>query len=624
MCGIAGVLEFDPQRAPDREGLDRMAAVLRHRGPDGQGILVDGPAGLVHRRLSIIDLVSGGQPMRDGDVWVVFNGELYNFPELRAELEDAGHSFSTRSDTEVLLRLFRDHGVDAFSRWNGMFACSFWDAQERTMVLVRDRLGKKPLYWRADRERLIFASEMKALAAYGGFERRVDPGALREYLTYGYFAGERTILEGVRRLLPGHYLRARNGEIETRPYWEFRFAPASPPPSEAEAEERLVAMLRNCVRRRMISDVPLGAFLSGGIDSSVVVALMAELSDRPVRTFTIGFEEAGYSEVEDARVVARHLGTDHHETVVRPSAFDILPDLVWHLDEPFGDSSSVPTYYVCKAAREGVTVALSGDGGDEVFAGYTRYLGIERSRRMAALPAWLRRGAIGPVVRALPLDTPGYNYLYALAHGSTRGRPGALGLFPYVGGRLFQGDLAEAAVARAPLEEDPAFWRHADALDPVSRHQLLDTHFYLPGDILTKVDRTSMAVSLEVRSPLLDFELVEFMASLPLSYKLRNGTTKHLLRKIAGPRLPSSVLTKRKQGFAVPKDEWFRRELRQASEEVLLDRRALGRGYFREDVLRQMLRHHRTGERDYSAWIWSLLVLEMWHQLYLDPETRRA
>ena len=623
MCGIAGVLEFDPARSPDREGLARMADVLRHRGPDAEGIEIVGPAGLVHRRLSIIDLATGGQPMSDGPVWVVYNGEIYNFLDLRAELEVKGETFVTKSDTEVLLRLFRERGVEAFSKLNGMFACGFWNQASRELVLVRDRLGKKPLYWRADGERIVYASELKAILAYGAFDRRVDTGALQEYLTYSYPVGERTMIEGIRRLLPGHYLRVKNGAIEVRPYWSLRFDPAPTRLSEPEAEERLETLLQQCVRRRMISDVPLGAFLSGGLDSSVVVALMAEASSRPVKTFTIGFEEAGYSEAEDARVVARHLGTEHHETTVKPAAFEILPDLVWHLDEPFGDSSSVPTYYVCKAARQGVTVALSGDGGDEVFAGYSRYLGLGRYRRMTSVPGWIRSGLVAPLVRAMPIDAPGYNYLYAVAHWSAHDRPGSLGIFPYVRERLLRPVIRRTPAAHSPLESDAEFWRHLDTLDPVSRYQLLDTLFYLPGDILTKVDRMSMAVSLEARSPFLDYELVEFMAGLPVEYKLREGTTKVLLRKIAAKRLPSSVLTKRKQGFAVPKDEWFRRELRSASEEMLLDSGSLSRGYFEEGVLRRMLRHHRTGERDYSSWIWCLLVLEMWHRIFIDASTRR-
>ncbi len=624
MCGIAGMLAWEPGRTPGRDGLSRMARALRHRGPDDEGLYVSGPVGLVHRRLSIIDLVAGHQPMSGdaGRAWVVFNGEIYNFPELRAYLEGRGHTFQTRSDTEVLLQLFLEHGLDAFPQLNGMFACAFWNERTQELVLARDRLGKKPLYYREDGSQLLFGSEIKAILAYGGFDRKVHPGALREYLTFGYINGEQTIVDGIRRLMPGHLLVARAGTVVTRPYWEFNIAPNRTALPEQEAVEELGAILARSVKRRLLSDVPLGAFLSGGIDSSSIVALMARGSERPVRTFSIGFEEAGYSELEDARAVAQHLGTEHHETIVRPSAFKILPELVWHLDEPFGDSSSIPTYYVCRAARSAVTVALSGDGGDEMFAGYTRYRDLEQLRRLESIPTWIRKGLAGSVVSRLPLDAPAYNYLYRLAHWTRQGRPGSMGLFPFIGEKLLDRRILHEPMTRAGFESAPGFWERADALDPVSRYQYLDTLYYLPGDILTKVDRMSMAVSLEVRSPLLDYEVVDFMARLPVSLKLRDGVTKYLLRKVSAKLLPDSVLTKRKQGFALPKGAWFRRELREASEEILLDPRALARGYYREAVLRRMLRHHYTGARDYSTWIWCLIVLEMWHRLYIDPSTR--
>lgn len=603
-----------------------MAEVLRHRGPDAHGVQVCGPMGLAHRRLSIIDLVSGGQPMAspDGQVWVVFNGEIYNYPELRTELEREGHRFRTRSDTEVLLALFCRDGVASFAKLNGMFACAFWNCGSRELVLVRDRWGKKPLFYARTPRGFLFGSEIKSLLAYGGLTRRVHASALHEYLSHGYIAGRQTIFEDVERLLPGHYLVTRDGSADPRPYYSLEFGPEPHPLPEPEFLERLRSTLRGAVKRRLMSDVPLGAFLSGGLDSSIVVALMAKLSDRPVRTFTIGFDESGYSEVEDARAVARHLGTDHTETTVRPSAFEVLPELVWHCDEPFADSSAVPTYYVSRAAREHVTVALSGDGGDEVFAGYTRYQEMRDREGWRRVPRWLGRGVAGSLTRVLPFTTPGWNVLSTIAYLSGRGPIAGIGIYPYIRDILYTDEWREATAACDPQAQVEETLRAVQHLDTVSQLQFLDMHQYLPGDILTKVDRMSMAVSLEVRSPLLDYEVVELMARAPVSLKLRGDVSKYALRRLAAEILPPSTLQKRKQGFALPQGPWFRGRLYQRAEEILLDPRAQGRGYFRPGILRRVLAEHKAGRRDYSTWLWSLIVLEMWHRIFVDPDTRRV
>ena len=626
MCGIAGVLVHDPESSPSQEGLEHMGAVIRHRGPDAQGFQVCGPAGLAHRRLSIIDLVSGAQPMAspDGKVWVVFNGEIYNYPELKAELEAGGHRFRTRSDTEVLLALYCRDGVAAFPKLNGMFACAFWDDRTRELVLVRDRWGKKPLFYAQGARELRFGSEIKALLAYGGMDRRVHPAALHEYLSQAYIAGEQTIFEGVRRLPPGHFLVAKAGAFRVHPYYSLEYCPAAEPLDEGEFLGRLLETLRGAVRRRLMSDVPLGAFLSGGLDSSIVVALMAQLSDRPVRTFTIGFEESGYSEVEDARAVARHLRTEHTETTVRPDAFEVLPDLVWHCDEPFGDSSAVPTYYVSRAAREHVTVALSGDGGDEVFAGYTRYRLMRDRESWRRIPGWLGRGVAGSLARVIPFTTPGWNSLATVAHLSGRGSIAGIGIYPYVRDILYSREWRAITRVGDPYAEAIAILGAVGGLDTVSQLQYLDMHRYLPGDILTKVDRMSMAVSLEVRAPLLDYEVVELMARAPVSLKLRGNVSKYALRRLAADLLPRSTLDKRKQGFALPQGPWFKGTLYTRAEEILLDRRTLARGYFEPGTVRRVLAEHKAGRRDYSTWLWCLIVLEMWHRLFVDPETRRV
>jgi asparagine synthase (glutamine-hydrolysing) len=412
--------------------------------------------------------------------------------------------------------------------------------------------------------------------------------------------------------------------VTCRPYWELAFQPAAPAPSEDEAVARVADLLEQAVKRRLMSEVPLGAFLSGGLDSSAVVALMAKLSDRPVKTFTIGFEEQDHSELEDARTVATYLGTDHHELIVKPSTLDVLPDLVWHLDEPFGDSSALPTYYVCRAARQHVTVALSGDGGDEVFAGYRRYLQLDRYSRMERVPAWIRRGLVRPLADRLPFTSPGWNYLHAMGRWQQGGLRAGLGLYPYIQERLYTPDFAGRVRDFDPFALANGFVRQTQHLDRVSQYQYLDTRQYLPADILTKVDRMSMANSLEVRSPLLDHTLVEYMATLPTSLKLNGSVSKYVLRKVAAPMLPASVLTKRKQGFAIPGSRWFQAPLRAFAEEMLLEGRTLARGYFRKDTLRRLLDHHAAGGRDYSTWIWCLIVLETWFRRYLDPAPEAA
>jgi len=621
MCGIAGVLEFDSNKQPFLNRLQRMARILTHRGPDEEGFYLSGPIGLAHRRLSIIDLVSGQQPMKspDGQVCVVFNGEIYNYPELKADLEQKGYEFCTRSDTEVLLTLYLHYGLDCFPKINGMFACAFWDHRSQELVLARDRFGKKPLFYYQDTHRFIFGSEIKAVLAHGGIEREVNLAALHEYLSYNYIAGEQTIIEGIHRLPPAHVLTVQNGQVSCRSYWELVFQPTTNSSvSEEEVVERLEDLLRQSVRRRLISDVPLGAFLSGGLDSSAVVAFMAQISGRPVQTFTIGFEEQGYSELEDARAVATHLGTDHHELMVSPSAIEMLPALVWHLDEPFGDSSAVPSYYVCRAARQHVTVVLSGDGGDEVFAGYNLYRQLHSYQRMEHTPTWIRQGILKPLADMLPFTWRGWNYLYAMGNWKKGGLPCGLGIYPYIREKLYSRDFTMQLGNRDAFAAIEKLLRQVVHLDPVSRYQYIDTLQYLPADILTKVDRMSMANSLEVRSPLLDYTSVEYMATLPVTFKLRDSVGKYIFRKLCARSLPASVLSKRKQGFAIPQGRWFQKELRASAEEILLDPRTLARGYFREGTLTQILRQHTTGRRDYSTWIWCLMVLELWFRSFLD------
>jgi len=625
MCGIAGIVEQKPGAAPARDVLERMASLLQHRGPDDQGIAVRGEAGLAHRRLSIIDLSGGHQPMEGagGALTIVFNGEIYNFREVRSALESKGAAFATRSDTEVLLQAYAAWGERCVERLNGMFAFAIWDAPRRRLFAARDRLGKKPFYYALTADRFVFASELKAVLAAPGVPREVDPEAVDEFLSSYYVGGARTILRNVAKLPPAHWLTLEGGRLAVQRYWRPTFRADDPPRRDEEYQEEVESRFRDSVRRRLISDVPLGAFLSGGVDSSAVVAMMAAEGGPRVKTFTIGFEEAGYSEIEDARVVARHLGTDHNEHLVKPEATAILPNLVWHFDEPFGDSSMVPTWYVCQMARRDVTVALSGDGGDELFAGYARYQRALADRRWSCIPGPIRRRVLAPVVDALPMDAPARNRLYAVAHHSALTPGYGLGLYPYIKSWLYAPGMRERQ-GNGNGNGDGVSTAELERVDLVSRLQWIDTMSYLPDDILTKVDRASMAHALEVRAPLLDYTLVEFMATVPARLKLQGGVSKVLFKRLLAKHLPASVFTKRKQGFAVPKGTWFRNELRGTARERLLDPRTLARGYFRPEAVREILTQHEEGKRDYSDWIWCLLVLEEWHRLFLDPDTRRV
>jgi len=626
MCGIAGFIETRPP-GPSRDRIERMTELLRHRGPDDAGVAIIGPAALGHRRLSIIDLSAAGhQPMTDdiGDLYIVFNGEIYNFAEVRRELESHGERFRSRSDTEVILKSYRRWGPSFLTRLNGMFAFAIWDSRRRSLFAARDRLGEKPFFYRRTAGGLAFASELKALLADPEMDRRIDVAALDEFLTFGYIAAPRSILQGVSKLLPGEYVTYENDRIETRRYWELPVASTHATESMECSLEQLDKLFRDAVRLRLVSDVPVGAFLSGGLDSSAVVAMMAQVATGTVNTYTIGFEERGFSEIEDARVVARHFGTNHHEYSVRADAVSILPDLVWHLDEPFGDSSAVPSYYVAKMAAQDVKVVLSGDGGDELFAGYTRYRDALKPRPWRWIPRSVRRRWIGSFATRLPLEWPGRNRLYEMGHMPEDSSPEQIGIYPYIKERIYSPSLHDAlASAKGESAVGLAEIGAPRTMDRLSRLQYVDTRRYLPDDILVKVDRMTMAHGLESRAPLLDHVLVDYVASLPPEWKLRNGVTKYLFRRMAARYLPPSVLDKKKQGFGIPKAKWFRSDLRAQARERLLDRRALDRGYFDRRVLERVLDAHNAGRRDYSDWIWCLLVLEEWHRTFLDPDTRR-
>jgi len=624
MCGITGVAG---SLRTDRATLDRMNDALRHRGPDGAGVYWDEDVGLAMRRLAIIDLEGGDQPIfnEDGSVCVVYNGEIYNFLELRAELQRRGHRFTTESDTEAIVHAYEEYGVACVEHLWGMFALAVWDSRRHRLLLARDRLGKKPLaYYLDPRGGLAFASEFQALLAHPSVPREVDPRAIDDYLTYLYVPAPASAFRDVKKLPPAHRLIWQPDSCVVEPYWQLRFA-TKLSLSEDEALEQFGDLFRDAVRRRLIADVPLGAFLSGGMDSSSVVAEMAELSSAPVKTFSIGFGERDFDELGYARQVAQRFGTEHHELVVEPHAVEILPTLVQHYGEPYGDSSAVPSYYVSQLTRQHVTVALNGDGGDELLAGYERHWAARIAARYDTIPRFVRHGVIRPLVPLMP-ETRRRSLLRRAKRFMTAVHLPVLERYlQWVGATTaaqkqalytpeFRGSVAG---------NDAARWLRdvlgAEAnLDPVDAVLRADSMLYLPNDLNAKIDIASMANSLEARSPFLDHRLVEFCASLPSSMKLRGRTSKWLLRRLMADRLPSPILRRSKMGFGVPVGDWLRGELRPLLDDTVLSQRALGRGYFEPSAVRSLVDEHVSRRVDRTAHLWGLLMLELWFRAFVD------
>jgi len=632
MCGIAGIATADGSR-PDVERLQTMAATIAHRGPDGEGIVSVPGCGLAHRRLAIIDLATGAQPMSDEHerTWVILNGEIYNFRELRAGLESRGFRFRTKSDTEVLVHLFSEKGAACLPDVGGMFAIAAWDVAQRRLLLARDRIGKKPLYWFHDSNGLHFASEIKALLALPNCPRDIDPAAIDLYLAYQAVPGTGTIFKGVHRLAPASVLTWSAGAeplIET--YWAADWRRKTTLSYE-DAKRHLKDLILEATRARLISDVPLGAFLSGGVDSSVVVSAMAACSSGPVKTFSIGFPDKAFNETQFARTVAEKFGTTHEEFVVEPNAVDVLPKLAWHYDQPFADSSALPTYYVSQMTRQRVTVALNGDGGDEQFGGYERYRALLVRALYHATTTPGLRSLAERVSHLLPGGAEGGSGLGKLRFFADAAR-GSLGEFNL---RLFNHREFEASERQNLYSEDFAHRLNgasADAFflnvmaesaaeggdDAVDQALRTDTRMYLPDTLLVKVDIAAMAVGLEARSPLLDTSVMEFAASMPRAWKVTPTQSKKILKEAYEDVLPHDVLYRRKMGFSMPIKHWFRHELHGYVREMLLDSRALGRGYFRRDVVERLIDDHHSGRRNNSSRLWALLMLEHWHQAILE------
>jgi asparagine synthase (glutamine-hydrolysing) len=622
MCGICGIADFQRRDVIRQEMVCRMNDTLRHRGPDDAGVYVDSGIGMGHRRLSIIDVAGGHQPIsnEDSTVWVLLNGEIYNYPELRHKLLDKGHKFKTSSDTEAIVHLYEDCGENCFSQLRGMFSIALWDSRQRKLLLARDRVGKKPLFYFSDGTRVLFASELKALLAADSLPRTVDPLALSDYFSLGYIPAPKTIYREVRKVLPGHYLAAcATGTRETQ-YWDISFAKIEDKP-EGDWCELLRHELCEATRVRLMSEVPLGAFLSGGVDSSCVVAMMSHIMKRPVTTCSIGFEEPEFNESEFALQIAEQFHTDHHQQLVRPTAIEIIDKLAWHFDEPFADSSAIPTYYVSAVARQYVTVALGGDGGDETFAGYRRYYFDQFENRLRSwVPTGLRRSIFGPLGKYYPALAwaprlfRGKATFQSLSRSPLEGYFNSVSIFrPDEKARLLTEDFRKSLQGYDSLDVFRHYYDRAGTDDLLSRIQYVDMKTYLPDDILTKVDRASMAVSLEVRAPLLDHQLMECVARIPSSLKLRHTDGKYILKKAMESVLPKDILYRKKQGFAVPLNRWFRRDLKDYAHDVIFSRQD---GILDHSFLKKIWDEHQSNRFNRSADLWAVLMFRKWQDSF--------
>jgi asparagine synthase (glutamine-hydrolysing) len=626
MCGIAGFISKE-KNAPQIEReilLDRMCKIITHRGPDEQGAIVKDRAALGMRRLSIIDLKCGQQPIytEDGNLAIVFNGEIYNFQELKKELESLGHRFKTNSDTETIIHAYEEFGTNCLEKLRGMFAFAIWNFREESLFIARDRVGKKPLFYSlTDEGNFVFGSELKVLLAHGEIKKEIDFSALDAYLTFGYVPEEFCIFKTVKKLEPAHFLIYKNGRITTEKYWDFRYEKITEVKSEAEYIRELKELLKEAVKVRLISEVPLGAFLSGGVDSSTIVGLMSQISDKPVKTFSIGFNEDSFNELKYARIAAKHFETEHHEFIVTPDLVNIVDELIWHFDEPFADSSALPTFMVSKMAREFVTVILSGDGGDELFAGYTRYAIDQKRSGLERLPKAIRGGLLKPLSENLPHGFRGKNYLYNASLDAVDRYIDSVSHFNDLRKNALYSENFLANLNGNFGKGVEVFQEIAGSVstgNAVDKLLYLDSKTYLPSDILTKVDRMSMATSLEARVPLLDHKLIDFVMQIPPELKLKGQETKYIFKKAMEGIVPHEILYREKQGFGVPINEWINSNLRERIHHELQEKRTLERGYFEAKYIKTLLDEHSTNRRDHSYRLWILWMSELWHRQFVD------
>jgi asparagine synthase (glutamine-hydrolysing) len=635
MCGITGWANLESTTPPfdgARELLHSMCDRMVHRGPDSEGLLVTNGAALGMRRLAIIDLVTGEQPVynEDKSVAVVLNGEIYNYREIRRDLEKRGHSFRSQSDTEVLPHLYEEYADDMVQHLNGMFAFALWDSRTRRLLLARDRFGEKPLYWGVFENTLLFASEPKVLLAHPSVKTSVNLQALREYLSFDYVPAPLTIYQGINKLPAAHTLTLAEGRIETRAYWSLSYKNKQPAPTEAEAAEALRALLADSVRMRLVSDVPLGVLLSGGVDSSTVAALAVQASSEAVKTFSISFAESSFDESSYARAVAKFLGTDHHEERLSANlAANLVGEIGSWMDEPFSDPSLVPTYLLSRFTRKHVTVALGGDGGDELFAGYPMYRGHRWAENYLKVPSMLRSGVLEPLIGLLPVKTKNLSFDYKATKFISGTKYDRVARHHVWFGSFSPVEQEMVLAPEVLRQTDGDIYREAremlaecDSGDVVEQMQSLDTRLYLAEDILTKVDRASMAVSLEVRAPFLDPRVAEFAASLPANYKLRGSKTKYILKRAIEGHLPPFVTRRGKKGFGVPVAEWLKVKLRPLARDLLSPERVRRAGVFNADYVTRLQDEHERGVANHRKLLWTLLMFELWHESFIETPRR--
>lgn len=629
MCGICGMIWSDPSRVVDQMVIQKMCDVIVHRGPDDEGSYVAGNVGLGMRRLSIIDLDTGKQPISNEDdtLWIVFNGEIYNFQEIRDELEKKGHRFKTRSDTETILHAYEQYGEACVQLLNGMFAFAIWDSHDQSLFLARDRLGKKPLYYLHDKDRFIFGSEIKSILQAEDIPRRIDLEALDHFLTFEYIPAPLSIFQDIRKLPPAHTLKFKRGEIRVRSYWEMELRSNGATPDQLKTQLR--ELLQDAVRLRLVSDVPLGAFLSGGIDSSTIVALMAQVMKEPVKTFSIGFEDSTYNELHYARMIAEKFKTDHHEFIIKPDAVELSDTLLKFLDEPFGDFSIFPTYLVSKMARQYVTVVLSGDGGDELFAGYDTYIADKIARNYyQQLPSVVRNRLLPKVVNWIPPSSKkkglinrakrfveGMNLPEHLEHVRWM-----IFLQQAEKERLYTSDIKSGLVTTDPYGFIKHYFANVsrNGVDAINRQMYVDVKTYLVDDILVKVDRMSMATSLEARAPFLDYRFVELAASIPGELKLQGKKTKVILKQAMEDLLPHEILYRGKEGFSIPIKNWLKKELKPLMMDTLAPEKLKREGFFNPDYVQKLIKEHLDGTENHSHRLWALIIFGRWYDLYMS------